>query len=173
MARAYIGYNENWDVERLSFGGHEYVILSEAKDLVLKKADSSVASLIQNDKGAIKNDRFVERISLNPESRESAYELLKRGEDFLKTKNPAQAAVVLERARNQEPGRTSIREALGRAYFNSGRYEKAADEFRVVIDLYPTNGYAHYCLGKCAEKLGDLLLSKRHLSLAQAMGYQR
>lgn len=110
---------------------------------------------------------------MNQESRESAYELLKRGEEFLKTKNPAQAAVVLERARRQEPARPSIREALGRAYFNSGRYDKAAHEFRAVIDLYPTNSYAHYCLGKCAEKLGDLLLSKRHLSLARAMGYKR
>lgn len=109
---------------------------------------------------------------MNQESRESAYELLKRGEEFLKTRNPAQAVVVLERARRQEPGRSSIREALGRAYYGSGRYEKAAREFRTVIDLYPTNSYAHYCLGKSAEKLGDLLLSKRHLRLAQAMGYQ-
>lgn len=105
-------------------------------------------------------------------SNESVYDLLKRGEELLKTKNPAQAAVVLERARLREPHRTSIREALGRAYFNSGRYGKAAAEFRVVIDLYPTNGYAHFCLGKCAEKLGDLLTRKRHLRLAQALGYE-
>ncbi|MBE0428499.1 MAG: tetratricopeptide repeat protein [Thermoleophilia bacterium] len=103
---------------------------------------------------------------------ESVFELLRRGEDFLKTRNPAQAAIVLERARRQEPGRTSIREALGRAYFNSGRFDKAAHEFRVVINLYPTNSYAHYCMGRCAEKLGDMLLPRRHMHLAQAMGYE-
>lgn len=105
-------------------------------------------------------------------SNESAYELLKRGESFLRSRHPAQAAVVLERARRQEPERTSIREALGRAYYNSGRYEQAADEFRLVVDLYPTNGYAHYCLGRCGEKLGDELLTRRHFRLASLFGYE-
>jgi tetratricopeptide (TPR) repeat protein len=104
---------------------------------------------------------------------ESTYELLRRGESFLKSRNPAQAAVILERARRQEPNRTSIREALGRAYFNSGRYDRAAREFSFVIDIYPTNGYAHYCLGRCGEKLGDDLLSCRHFRLASAFGYKR
>jgi Flp pilus assembly protein TadD len=103
---------------------------------------------------------------------ESAYELLRRGESFLKSRHPEQAAVVLERARRQEPGRSSIREALGRAYYNSGRYEQAADEFKYVIESYPTNGYAHYCLGRCGEKLGDELLARRHFRLARAFGYE-
>lgn len=104
--------------------------------------------------------------------KESAYELFMRGEELLKTRNPAQAAVVLERARRQEPGRSSIREALGRAYFDSGQYQRAAAEFTAVLELYPTNRYAHYCLGRCGEKLGDELLSRRHFKLARAMGYE-
>lgn len=104
---------------------------------------------------------------------ESAYELLKRGEEFLNSRNPAQAVVVLKRALRQEPGKCSIREALGRAYYGSGDYDSAAGEFLIVVDRYPTNGYAHYCLGKCAEKTGDRALSRRHLSLARAMGYER
>jgi Flp pilus assembly protein TadD len=103
---------------------------------------------------------------------ESAYELLRRGEAFLRSAHPAQAAIVLERARRQEPDRTSIREALGRAYYNSGRFRHAATEFKMVIDLYPTNGYAHYCLGKCGEKLGDDLMARRHARLAHLMGYE-
>lgn len=105
-------------------------------------------------------------------SSESAYDLLRRGESFLKTRHPEQAAVVLERARRQEPGRSSIREALGRAYYNSGRFENAAAEFQYVIESYPTNGYAHYCLGRCGVKLGDELLARRHFRLAQAFGYE-
>lgn len=104
---------------------------------------------------------------------ESTYELLQRGQSFLDTGNPAQAAIILERARKQEPDRPSIREALGRAYFNSGRYEKAATEFRFIIENYPTNGYAHYCLGRCGDKLGDKPLSVRHIRLAKAFGYFR
>ncbi len=103
---------------------------------------------------------------------ESAYELFKRGEEFLRTNNPAQAAVVLERARRKQPRRSSIREALGRAYYNCGRFERAAEQFKIVISLYPTNSYAHYCLARCAEKLDDDLLSRKHFRLASAMGYR-
>lgn len=103
---------------------------------------------------------------------ESAYELLRRGEDLLQTRNPAQAAVVLERARRAAPDRSSIRETLGRAYFASGRYDRAAAEFEAVLELYPTNDYAHYCLSRCAEKLGDRRTARRHLRLAEAMGYK-
>lgn len=102
---------------------------------------------------------------------ESTYELFKRGEELLRGKNPAQAAVVLERARLQDPSKASIREALGRAYFNSGNYRRAAAEFNYVIDKCPTNSYAHYCLGRCADKLGDEMRTRRHLRLASVMGY--
>lgn len=102
---------------------------------------------------------------------ETAYELLRRGEDLLRTGNPAQAAVVLDRALKQESGRSSIHEAMGRACFDSGRYVRAAREFQTVIDLYPTNGYAHYCLSRALGKLGYVVLSRRHRRLAAAMGY--
>ena len=105
-------------------------------------------------------------------SEETAYELFRRGEAFLRSKNPAQAAVVLRRAAQQEPDKTSIRETLGRAYFDSGDYVRAFDEFRYVVNAYPTNRYAHYCLGRCAARLGRETLSRKHLRLASEMGYR-
>ncbi len=105
-------------------------------------------------------------------STETAYELFKKGVSLLGMKNPAQAAVVLLRARRLEPDKTSISEALGRAYFDSGDYQRAASEFIFVLERYPTNSYAHYCLGRCAEKLGDHPLSRRHFRLASMMGYE-
>ena len=53
--------------------------------------------------------------------REGAYALLQRGQALLRSRHHAQAAIVLERAARQEPGRGSILEALGRAYHNGGR----------------------------------------------------
>jgi Tfp pilus assembly protein PilF len=103
---------------------------------------------------------------------ESAYDLFKRGLSFLESKNPAQAAVVLERARKQEPAKASIREALGRAYFAAGDFRRASDEFLFVVETHPTNRYAHYCLGRCAAKLGEETLSRKHLRLASVMGYE-
>ena len=81
----------------------------------------------------------------------------------------AQAAVSLEKAKRLEPDKTSIREALGRAYFRSGRYRRAASEFSAVVERYPANDYAHFCLGRSFEKLGDRTAASRHLSLACGM----
>ncbi len=53
------------------------------------------------------------------------YELLQRGQALLEGRHHAQAAIVLERADRLEPGKGSILEALGRAYYNSGQAERA------------------------------------------------
>jgi tetratricopeptide (TPR) repeat protein len=98
-----------------------------------------------------------------------AYELYQRGEALLADNHFAQAAVSLEKAKRLEPDKTSIREALGRAYFRSGRYGRAAAEFTAVLERYPANDYAHFCLGRSLEKLGDRTAASRHLSLACGM----
>ena len=64
------------------------------------------------------------------------------------------ASVPLERARQLEPDKGSIREALGRAYFRSRRFEQAAEEFAALVERYPVNDYAHFCLGRSLEKTG-------------------
>ena len=52
------------------------------------------------------------------------------------------ASVPLERARALDPDKGSIREALGRAYFRSARFEQAAEEFAALVERYPVNDYA-------------------------------
>jgi tetratricopeptide (TPR) repeat protein len=100
---------------------------------------------------------------------QDAYALYQRGVALLEERHWAQAAVPLEKARRLEPDKTSIREALGRAYFRSGRYRLAADEFEAVVERNPANDYAHFCLGRSFEKLGDRPAASRHLSLAAGM----
>lgn len=109
---------------------------------------------------------------MNSLSNESTYELFRRGEAFLRSRNPAQAAVILKRAARREPDKTSVREALGRAYYDSGDYIRALGEFQFVVDACPTNAYAHYCLGRCAARLGLETVSRRHTKLADLMGYK-
>jgi len=46
--------------------------------------------------------------------------------------------VPLSKARNLEPDKASIREALGRALFYARRYERAAAEFQAVASRTPT-----------------------------------
>ena len=58
------------------------------------------------------------------------------------------------RPRDLEPEKTSIREALGRAYFRSRQFEQARVEFEAVVERAPTNDYALFCLGRALLELG-------------------
>jgi tetratricopeptide (TPR) repeat protein len=94
------------------------------------------------------------------------YELFKRGSELLDAGDFNAAAIPLERASRLEPDKGSIREALGRAYFRSGRFAKARDEFAAVVERYPTNDFAHFCLGRALELTGDRKEARKHLTLA-------
>jgi tetratricopeptide (TPR) repeat protein len=110
----------------------------------------------------------AEHLPPDPAS-DDAYALFQRGLSLLAESHWAQAAVSLEKAKRLEPDKTSIREALGRAYFRSGRYRRAASEFSAVVEQSPADDYAHFCLGRSFEKLGDRRAARRHLSLAFGM----
>src|SRR5215210_9453764 len=86
--------------------------------------------------------------------RESAYELLQRGSALLKGLHFAQAATVLERADREEPGKASILEALGRAYYNSGQHDRARATFEALLEIDPSAHYAHFALGQSLKQLG-------------------
>jgi tetratricopeptide (TPR) repeat protein len=85
---------------------------------------------------------------------ESVYDLYQRGSDLLERGDYHAAALSLTRARELEPGKASIREALGRALFRAQHYERAAEEFDAVVANAPTNDYALFCLGRCLQLLG-------------------
>jgi Flp pilus assembly protein TadD len=102
-----------------------------------------------------------------PEERaEHVYDLFRRGSELLEHGDYSAATIPLEQARSYEPDKTSIREALGRAYFRSGRYAAARDEFAAVVERSPVNDFAHFCLGRALEKTGHRAEARRHLTLA-------
>jgi len=98
-----------------------------------------------------------------------AYSLFQRGLAFLRTQHAAQAAMLLQGALRLEPGRNSIREALGRAEFALGMHEHAAARFRDVLADAPDNDYAQYALGRCLIALGRPDEARAHLRLARAL----
>jgi Flp pilus assembly protein TadD len=104
---------------------------------------------------------------------ESAYELFKSGTRLLEDGDFHAAAVPLARARDLEPDKTSIREALGRALFRSQRYEQAAAEFEAVVDRAPTNDFALFCLGRSLQLLGRHKEARHPLALASNMRPER
>jgi Flp pilus assembly protein TadD len=100
------------------------------------------------------------------DDRPDVYDLYRRGSELLESGNYSAAAIPLEKASRFEPDKTSIREALGRAYFRSGRYAQAREEFRAVVERAPVNDFAHFCLGRSLEKTGRPDEARRHLALA-------
>ena len=105
-----------------------------------------------------------------PEERaELVYDLYRRGSELLEHGDYSAAAIPLEQARAYEPDKTSIREALGRAYFRAGRYAQASEEFRAVVERAPVNDFAHFCLGRALDKTGRRVEARRHLRLAAGL----
>jgi Flp pilus assembly protein TadD len=100
---------------------------------------------------------------------EDVYDLYQRGIELLEGGHHHQAAVPLARARDLEPDKTSVREALGRALFHTQHYEEAAAEFQAVIDRAPTNDYALFCLGRCLQLMGRHAEARQPLALAACL----
>jgi Flp pilus assembly protein TadD len=101
------------------------------------------------------------------------YELFQQGTRLLEARDYHAATVPLERARDLSAQHTSIREALGRAYFHARRYEEARREFAAIEELAPTNDYALFCLGRSLQQLGRHAEARRPLALAACLRPER
>ena len=113
---------------------------------------------------------WAEAMDEDPEAeRESAYGLLQRGHELMNARHHAQAATVLARAAGLEPRKGSILEALGRAYYNSGQSERAAETFESLLEVDPSAHYAHYARGQSLKRLGRIREARTHLRLAVAL----
>jgi tetratricopeptide (TPR) repeat protein len=97
------------------------------------------------------------------------YELFERGRELLANRHAHQAVTVLERAQALIPDRGSVCEALGRAYYASGRFAAAREQFARAVELDPANDYGHFGLALCLLKTGERNLALGHLRLALAM----
>jgi Flp pilus assembly protein TadD len=77
--------------------------------------------------------------------------------------------MLLARAKLHEPEKASIREALGRAHYQTGRALLARREFTKAVQLNPADDYAHFALGLACERTGQLDRARGHLKLAVAL----
>ena len=107
--------------------------------------------------------------SLPSRPQEGVFELFSRGVALLERGHPHQAALLLGRAKLVEPEKASIREALGRALFMSGRELPARREFAKAVEIDPVNDYAHFALALACERTGERARAIGHLKLAIAM----
>ncbi len=101
------------------------------------------------------------------------YELFQRGTELLQSGDYNAATVPLAQARDRDPDKASIREALGRAYFRSAQFEAAAAEFAAVVERAPTDDYALFCLGRSLQELGRHSEARHPLALAACLRPER
>jgi Flp pilus assembly protein TadD len=103
----------------------------------------------------------------------STYTLYRRGVELLEDGSYEAATEPLAEAARQAPEKSSVREALGRAYFRNHQFEEAATEFEAVLESHPVNDYAHFCLGRALSLTGRIERARHHLALASSLRPER
>jgi Flp pilus assembly protein TadD len=104
---------------------------------------------------------------------ESTYTLYRKGMELLEDGSFEEATEPLAEAARRAPEKSSVREALGRAYFRNRQFEEAAAEFEAVVESHPVNDYAHFCLGRALSLTGQTRRARHHLALASNLQPQR
>ncbi|MEO6866532.1 MAG: tetratricopeptide repeat protein [Gaiellales bacterium] len=102
-----------------------------------------------------------------------AYRLYQQGLEAIAADHADEAIAPLERAKALEPGSGSIREALGKTYLQLGFFDRAIEEFTVIIDNDPTDAYAQFCLGRAHDRAGDAPAARHHYRLATLLDPER
>lgn len=98
-----------------------------------------------------------------------AYDWYRRGTALLDSGNAAAAAELLSWAVREEPTAASVRESFARALFDARRFDEAAREFEVLVDLVPDDDYAQFGLGLSLWRLGRFRTAVDHLAMASVM----
>ncbi|MEJ7875126.1 MAG: tetratricopeptide repeat protein [Solirubrobacterales bacterium] len=104
---------------------------------------------------------------------ESTYTLYRKGMELLEDGSYGEATEPLAEAARRAPEKTSVREALGRAYFKNRQFTEAATEFEAVVEAAPVNDYAHFCLGRALSMTGHSERARHHLALASNLQPER
>jgi Flp pilus assembly protein TadD len=100
---------------------------------------------------------------------DGTFESFRRAETLLAQRRPLEAlrelAVVVEAA----PDSPSVHLLAGRAYLGSAQLNRAEQAFLRVLELDPSDHYAHFALGRTLQRQGRLAEAKTQLRLASAM----
>jgi Flp pilus assembly protein TadD len=104
---------------------------------------------------------------------ESTYTLYRRGLELLEDGSFQEATEPLAEAARRAPEKSSVREALGRAYFRNRQFAEAAAEFEAVVETHPVNDFAHFCLGRALSLTGQTKRARHHLALASNLRPER
>jgi Flp pilus assembly protein TadD len=93
----------------------------------------------------------------------------RQAEMLVAMRRPLDALAALAPVLEAEPDKPSVLVLAGRAYLGSAQLRRAEEAFRKVIELDPTDHYAHFALGRALQRQSRFLEARRQLRLATAM----
>ncbi|MDN5917015.1 MAG: tetratricopeptide repeat protein [Pseudonocardia sp.] len=105
-------------------------------------------------------------------SRPAADELVasfRRAEMLLADRRPLDALDALRAVVANQPNDASVQLLAGRAHFDSAQLRRAEAAFEKVLELDPSDHYAHFALGKTLQRQGRLSAAVTQLKMASAM----
>ncbi|MBT2232271.1 tetratricopeptide repeat protein [Nonomuraea sp. NEAU-A123] len=92
-----------------------------------------------------------------------------RGRMYFELKDYIGAARILAPLVAAEPGNVAARLLLARAYYHSAQLGRAEAELRAVVELAPTEEYAHLLLGRTLQRANRHAEAATYLRLHAAM----
>jgi predicted Zn-dependent protease len=93
----------------------------------------------------------------------------RRATMFFEMGDASEAARLLEPIIAAEPGNSSVRQLLARAYFQTAQLGRAEEQLRELVERDPSDHYAHHVLGRTLERMNRPVEALRHLRIAAAM----
>lgn len=177
-AAASAGNRRNRDRVPLSWGGRIVVgvaVVGLGSLALFRHAnsgsDGALGQPVARDRGqatdrSAANPSQPQPIPASTEGEAVLAEWVNRGSDLLAQGEPAEAEVVLARARAQSPDDEDVHYNLGIALARQGKVDEAIREYREALRLFPEYVEAHNNLGNLYLRLGRLDEAAGHLKEA-------
>ena len=99
----------------------------------------------------------------------NTYYFFKKGKKLFQKGRFLESIMPLEKAKELEPGKSSIREILASSYYNCGFYKSAKKNFMIALKIDASNDFAHYGLGLCLIRENKLKEAIGHFKIAAIM----
>ena len=98
--------------------------------------------------------------SVKPLSRRSVRQIA-AARNLIDEQRYTEAAIELERALRYDPNHPEIHRALGALHWQAGNLQRAETHTERALHLNPDNAGAHFIIGRCRSRRGDLRLGLR------------
>lgn len=98
------------------------------------------------------------------------FEAFRYAEGLLDSRMPREALRMMRPVVAAEPDNAAAWELLGRAHFAAAHLQRAEEAFRRLIELEPSNAWAHTALGLSLDRQSRHAEGATQHRLAQALG---